>query len=717
MGFAELIRKGLSLLARPWYTGQRSATCYGTSADLRPTRIQLRPTKDTPMRRFRAPLLLSALLVSLPAFAQDVQPDDVKLDETSASKPAPKPAAAAAAAAPSADAEPAPPPAPSAAPAAANANAHASVSLGAKASADAHANSNSNAAAPEETKPKKDVVPVDRSRTVGGPTTNDADAWKFQYSGYFRAPARIGMGKRDPEFHYANQSTTTLHAPLVPDDQYLSWQHTNHSRREWGELFFGYGNSWAKGVVGVQGYNFTDASAYVNGTQFGVSQGWLEVAPPMPWENVRFKVKAGAFWSRYGMAGRWDAGEYDTYLFGRTHTMGENMRLEFDLADQPLTFGIEHGFGVKRPDSSVYNSSRFTLVHHAHVDMLWDQSIFVGLHMLHNWTQEEARFTGYQPNWVSTNEQKLQYQSMQQPDGKMTIFGGEVRFDMPDLFGYLYLGSSYVKARYATTVGAATEVIHSFGGGDYNMGVVGNYLDSEYCRWRLPGYSCSNGNGGVLTIAGQYEAKLGDLLGMNPFAEGQDLTMKFYGMWNKVQSDDPVADGVVKMKFGTDFFFDAFPVLAFATRFDYLAPNSRYKNQNFMILSPRIVFRSQLVTHEQIAIQYSRYIYSKRECDTGTPADIQDTAGRAAPSATSDTGGKTYPAVPGLDSNGTGVSAFPSASAAELQCVQPPPSQVTPDGWGAMTESQDIKLRGMPYTGTHLRPDVNVITIEASMWW
>jgi hypothetical protein len=315
----------------------------------------------------------------------------------------------------------------------------------------------------------------------------------------------------------------------------------------------------------------------------------------------------------------------------------------------------------------------------------------------------------------------------------LSIFGGEVRFDMPDLFGYLYLGGSYIKATNATTVGPATEVIHSFGGGDYNMGITGNYLDSEYCRWRLdgqvttpaqidsatPANGCSGGNGSVLTLAGQYEAKLGDLLGQSPFGEGQDLTMKFYGMWNKVSSKETNPsgnDGITKMKFGTDFFFDAFPVLAFATRFDYLAPNSRYKKQNFMILSPRIVFRSQLVTHEQISIQYSRYLYTQRECVgvNATPADVQDTAGRTNLPKTP-TDGLTYPAVPGLAEGAGG--AFPIATAAELACVQPPPSPTAPEGWGSTTETQSVLLRAAPYTGSHLRPDVNVISIEASMWW
>lgn len=643
------------------------------------------------MRRFRAPLFLSTLLVALPAFAQDVQPEDVKLDEQPATAPA----------------APAPAPAP-----AANAGAQANVAVGANATVDANANANAN---PDEAKKKEEKAVGERSvGTMGGPVSEDEDTWRFGYNGYFRAPMRIGIGTRDNPT--SKQSSTTLHSPLVPDDQYLSWQHTNHARRDWAEMFFSYGNSWAKGVLSITSFNYTDASYTVAGTQFGINQGWLEITPYMPWENMRLKVKAGSFWNRYGSMGRYDAGEFDTYLIGRTHAMGANVRFEYDMADQPLTLGFEGGFGTKRPDASVYNTSRFTMLGHLHADMLWDQSIYVGLHFLHSWTQEEARFTGYQPAWVVANNNKLPYLSTAQPDGSMSVLGAEARFDMPDLFGYLYLGASYVSLKDAVTVGPAVEVIHSFGGGDYSMGVTTNYLDSESCRWNLTGAKCSNGNGGVMTIGAQYEAKIGDLLGQSPFGEGQDLTWKLYGMFNKVSSDDPINDGITKLKVGTDLFFDATPVLAFATRFDYLAPNSRIAEQNFMILSPRVVFRSQFVTHEQISLQYSRYIYNQRECVSGTPADIQDTAGRA--SATGQSWAPTgtqYPAVPGP--NGTDVWTFANATQDEAKCVQPPPATVAPDGWGSMTENQEPRLRGMPYTGAHLRPDVNVISIEASMWW
>lgn len=522
----------------------------------------------------------------------------------------------------------------------------------------------------------------------------------MDYYGYFRAPMRLGIGSRDQVF--PGQSKTTLHSPLVPDDQYLSWQHTNHARRDWAEMFFSYGNTWAKGVLAIQGFNFTDASSVINGTQFGIGQGWVEVTPPLPWDNFRVKVKAGSFWNRYGQMGRWDAGEYDTYLFGRTHVMGETTRFELDMPDQPLTFGVEHGLGVKRPDPQIYNAARFTVLHHAHADVRWNDSISASVHYLHSFTAEEARFTGPQPSWVYMGS-NMAYMGFNQPDGKMAVLGADTRFDLPDLFGYLYLGASYITLKNATTVAPAVEVIHSYGGGEFNMGVTSNYLDSEPCRWGMPGATCSNGNGNVLTLAGQYEAKIGDLIGP-AFAEGQDLTLKVYGMWNRVKSDDPINNGITKWKAGADLLFDAFPVLGFGTRFDFLAPNSRIKNQNFMVLSPRIVIRSQLVTHEQISLQYSRYIYAKRECDVGTPSDIQRSDVNSA--------GPT-PSIPGTNATPWQFG----SSMAELQCVQPPPAAVTPDGFGATTENQEPRQRAMPVTGAHLRPDVNVITLEASMWW
>ena len=49
----------------------------------------------------------------------------------------------------------------------------------------------------------------------------------------------------------------------------------------------------------------------------------------------------------------------------------------------------------------------------------------------------------------------------------------------------------------------------------------------------------------------------------------------------------------------------------------------------------------------------------------------------------------------------------------QLRCVQPPTAPGSAESFGSHYLNQDAANRGAPTT----RPDVNVIKIEASMWW
>ncbi len=545
-------------------------------------------------------------------------------------------------------------------------------------------------------------APASSERNYGGPVTASDEEWQFGYAGYFRAPMRIGIGKREnkqvsvstgtsvapsnvtgaiptqadptasgvPVTPTRDQSGTTLHSPIIPDDQYLNWQHTDHAHKDWAELFFSYGNSWAKGTVAIQGYNFTDAAFNEMSAQFGISQAYVTIKPYMPWENVRFTLRGGNFWGRYGMAGKYDAGEYDTFLFGRTHAMGEIARVEIDLGD--YTLGLEQGFGTKQPDPSVYDTTRFTLLHHEHADLTFNGPIAFtfGLHYLSSWTQSEnPEVEPVAAHYLGAVNLGDAY-----PDGRMDVFGADGRFDFGQ-FGYLYAGFSRVQTEYAWTVAPAIEVIHSYGGGEYDIGIVGNYLDGYRCRFGLS-TDCSNGNGAVNTLEAQYEFSAASLAEASIFGEGRDLVTSIYGMYNQIESDDPDMDGVTRLKFGADLQFDIFPVLAVGLRADHLKPHSDYGSQDFSVISPRLTFRSNWVTHEQIVLQYSRYVYAQRTCQGTTPADI-------------------------------------TGQLEDQLCVQPASGAVTPAGFGATTQNQDPGRRGAP---TYV-PDENVIALEASMWW
>jgi hypothetical protein len=232
----------------------------------------------------------------------------------------------------------------------------------------------------------------------------------------------------------------------------------------------------------------------------------------------------------------------------------------------------------------------------------------------------------------------------------------------------------------------------------------------------------------VGTILGQYELGLGNF-GFLP--QGMDLKVQLYGMVNFVTVDDieeerlenlygfnlpggiahdtlPDAgraitmddlrqDGTRKMKFGSDIEFFPLSFMSAGIRFDRLDPHSKLKNEGFSILSPRITFRSKMVTHEMITLQYSRYFYDQRAC--------VDKVGNVA-----------SPADDPFRANNTSLYNVVSADTGyplRLDCVQPPPSAVPPYGFGMHSNNQAAGNRG----SATLLPDENVVRLEASMWW
>src|SRR5687768_8060277 len=94
------------------------------------------------------------------------------------------------------------------------------------------------------------------------PREKEDKGWAFDYHGYFRAPLRVGIGRRiasdDDGYVTPGASETRLHEATVPDDQYLSFQSTSHNMRSWAEAFFSFGNSRVSGTVGISSYNLTE---------------------------------------------------------------------------------------------------------------------------------------------------------------------------------------------------------------------------------------------------------------------------------------------------------------------------------------------------------------------------------------------------------------------------------------------------------------------------
>ena len=48
--------------------------------------------------------------------------------------------------------------------------------------------------------------------------------------------------------------------------------------------------------------------------------------------------------------------------------------------------------------------------------------------------------------------------------------------------------------------------------------------------------------------------------------------------------------------------------LGASMRFDSVQPNMKDNTQSFTVLSPKLIIRTEFVTHEQVVLQYSGYL-------------------------------------------------------------------------------------------------------------
>jgi hypothetical protein len=508
----------------------------------------------------------------------------------------------------------------------------------------------------------------------GGAATDTDGQWRFRYNGYFRAPMNIGFGERVQPF--VGQSKTTLSNLQVPGREFYSWQSTPNAQGPWTELFFGYGNGVVESKVAIQAFSLTDPTftdSDAQGAQIGISQAFVSITPDISniIDNTRFNLRVGAFWNQYGGAGKYDAGAYDTYIIGRTHVLGGTYRFDFDVDSN--TFWFEHGFGVKQPSPSVSENTKYTMLHHAHAGINMDNTVLFGLHYMHSWTQEQDHQCNNDPTagaplgacpWKGNP-------LLEDPnDGRLDVYGADVRLRL-DAWGEMFLGYSLIWASYASTVDAAIEVAHAGGGGFFTSGVTGVYLNE-----RGDNAGTMQGNGHVHNVAFQYDFSLSTIIGPELFGTST-LDGSLFGMFNAVSSqDDPQANGVKKLKYGADLQFAPLSWFAIGFRADRLQPNNTIKEQSFTILSPRLVFRSDFASHEEVSLLFHHYIYAQRDCRT----------------------------------------------AQDLYCVQTANGPNFPDGYGAFAGvTQPIDTRGGPLDpraqGLYMPPQENTLTLQATIWW
>jgi hypothetical protein len=404
-----------------------------------------------------------------------------------------------------------------------------------------------------------------------GEDDEEDDGYRFAFHGFLRVPMRVGVGG-DGELHAP---------PRIPDGAYTDWRYTNVSGGPWTELWLQYGNGTVSANVVLAAYDISDASYRDLLSQLGISQSFISFdLPELFGDDGGLVWNVGAFSNRYGTAAQYDAGKYDTYLFGATHVAGETVSAHYELTPE-LTLAVDHGIGAKLQvapqvpgleapylpyPGDVQQGS--TLLHHAHAGVGMG-GLTGAAHYLTAWTVD-------------------------QEPGRITNVGVDLKL-LESKLGDGYLGWSHLIADHAVSVAGAFEVLHSFEGWN---------LRDNY-------FADTDGTGTIDTLMFQYSFSLARYLWAPQefWGQGPDLVFSGFGMYNRIASDAAGFTGPTeKLKVGGQVTYSPRGWVGLDLRYDLVQPDMSNADKSFQVISPSVVLRSEFASHEEVVIGYSRYV-------------------------------------------------------------------------------------------------------------
>lgn len=406
-------------------------------------------------------------------------------------------------------------------------------------------------------------------------------AMRIAMHGYFRAPLRIGWRERTAP--KPDEATNDIRTPWLVDDDYFrsGFLYTRNAESDWTELYVMAGNHYVTATIALEGTLFSDWARPIIDKQLGITKGWLTFrhAFDLPGNaKLRLQIKGGAFSDRYG----WQE-KYDTYLFGRTHQMGERIRADLDVGK--FSFSVAHGFGARL--EAIESNQGLALLSHLRLGVSYNKALEASFYHLTSFTQDKR-------------------QLKEITDANVDVVGFEMRGDGGAL-GRAAVDISSVSAKKGSFIAPAIEVMHSAGG----RGLEENYFGTE---------KSDKGTGSLLNLGFQYDVSASKLLkkfaGMNM---GQaDANLSLFGMYTKVTSDqkddDPQVnrDGRQLFKWGAELAAWPFSFLGASLRYDRVIFDIVDDPSAFRVISPRITVRTHWLGDALLFLQWSHYVYGER---------------------------------------------------------------------------------------------------------
>jgi hypothetical protein len=406
-------------------------------------------------------------------------------------------------------------------------------------------------------------------------------ALRLAMHGYFRAPLRIGWRERTAP--KPDEATNDIRTPWLVDDDYFrsGFLYTRNAESDWTEMYVMAGNQYVTATIALEGTLFSDWARPIIDKQLGITKGWVTFHHELDLPGnakLRLQIKGGAFSDRYG----WQE-KYDTYIFGRTHQMGERIRADVDYGK--FSFSVAHGFGARL--EAIESNQGLALLSHLRLAASYNRAIEASFYALNSFTQDKR-------------------QLKEITDASVDVTGFELRADTGAL-GRAVVDISKVTAEKGSFIAPAIEVMHSAGG----RGLEESYFGTE---------KSNKGTGSLLNLGFQYDINANPLLkkyaGKNL---GQaDVQLTLFGMYTKVTSDqkdtDPLVnrDGRELFKWGAEVAAWPLSFLGASLRYDRVIFDIVDDPSAFRVISPRLTLRTNWIGDALLYLQWSHYVYGER---------------------------------------------------------------------------------------------------------
>jgi hypothetical protein len=178
----------------------------------------------------------------------------------------------------------------------------------------------------------------------------------------------------------------------------------------------------------------------------------------------------------------------------------------------------------------------------------------------------------------------------------MDVYGADLRM-MNTWFGDFAISASYADAKYAQLL-TGLNYFGSFSGEQLTKRFLGPQ---------------GGGTGKMVVGGAEYMLSWGRLLRYPQAFDGNapDLITSVFADVASIESRDPDANGKKLYKFGAEVTYRFFPWLAASLRGDHVAPNSKDLQESFEVISPKLVFKTDWLSHEQVTLAYSKWFYGE----------------------------------------------------------------------------------------------------------